>query len=103
LLPQRQRHRFELKEQNEPKINPRHPVHYTLSWIACVNNYCNFHYVLKIKYNKYPRKTEWDSSKQKFQNAKKMHKWHPTINQNPKWLTVKLKKFITKECLNKYQ
>ena len=29
-LPQKKGQRFELKEQNKPRINPRHLVHYTL-------------------------------------------------------------------------
>ena len=65
-LPQRQNQRFKLEEQNEPKVDPRHLAHYTLLWIACINDYFNLHYMPKTKHSKYPRKTEWDSSKKKF-------------------------------------
>ena len=78
LLPQEKGHRFTLKKNNKPKINLKHPAHYTLSWIACIDNYCNLHYILKVKHSKYPRKTEWDSSKRKFCNTKIMHRWHLT-------------------------
>ena len=73
LLPQKRGQRFELKEQNKPRINLKHLVHYTLLWIACVDDYCNLHYTPKAKHSKYPRRTEWNSSKKKFQNAKVMH------------------------------
>ena len=66
LLPLRQSHKFELKEQNEPKVNPRPLAYYTLLWITCVDDYYNQHYVPKAKHSKYPKKTKWDSSKKKF-------------------------------------
>jgi len=69
LLPQKKGHRFILKKNNKPRINPKHPAHYMLSWIACVDDYCNLHYTPKIKHSKYPRKMNWDNSKKKFQNA----------------------------------
>ena len=66
LLPLRQSHKFKLKEQNEPKIDLKHSAHYTLLWIACVDNYCNYYYIPKAKHSKYPKKTKWDSSERKF-------------------------------------
>ena len=63
----RQSYKFKLKKkQNEPKINLKHPVYYILLWIACVDNYCNLHYILKAKHGKYPKRTKWDSNKKKF-------------------------------------
>ena len=53
----RQRQRFKLKEQNKLKVDPKHLAHYTLSWITCVNNYCNLYYILKTKHSKYLKKT----------------------------------------------
>ena len=61
-----QRQKFELKEQNELRVNPKHLAYYMLLWIACVDNYCNLHYVPKAKHSKYPKRTEWDSSEKKF-------------------------------------
>ena len=58
--------RFEFKLDNKLRINPRYPVYYTLSWIACVDNYCSMHYTPKAKSSKYPRRTKWDKSKTKF-------------------------------------
>ena len=65
-LPQKKGHRFILKKGNKPRINPKHSANYTLSWIACVDNYCNLYYTPKAKYSKYPRRTNWDNSKKKF-------------------------------------
>jgi len=65
-LPQRKGHRFTLKKNNKLRINPKHPAHYMLSWIAYINDYCNLHYTPKTKYSKYPRKMNWDDSKKKF-------------------------------------
>ena len=74
LLLLKQSQKFELKEQNKPRVNPRHSAYYILLWIACVDNYCNLYYVLKVKHSKYPKKTKWDSNKKKFRNAKVMYK-----------------------------
>ena len=58
LLPLRCSQKFKLKKQNKFKINSRHPVYYILLWIACVDDYCNLHYILKAKHSKYPKKTK---------------------------------------------
>ena len=58
LLPLKQSQKFKLKEQDEPRVNPRHSAYYILLQIACVDNYCNQHYVLKTKHSKYPKKTK---------------------------------------------
>ena len=71
LLPLKWGCKFELKEQAEPKVNPRHLAYYILLWIACVDNYCNQHYVLKAKHSKYPKRTKWNSNEKSF----KMLKW----------------------------
>jgi len=102
LLPQKRGHRFTLKKDNKPKINPKHPAHYTLSWIACVDDYYNLHYTPKAKHSKYPKKMNWNDNKKKFQNTQKMHGWHPTKVQYPGQLTIAPKKFMTKECLNRW-
>jgi len=73
-LPLKQSQRFKLKEQNKPKVNPKHSAHYTLLWIVYIDNYCNFHYVLKAKYSKYPRRTKWNNNEKKFQDTKVIYK-----------------------------
>ena len=72
-----------------------------LLWIACIDDYCNFYYTPKTKHSKYPRKMNWDNSKKKFQNAQKMHGWHPIEVQYPGQLIVTPKGFMTEECLNR--
>jgi len=71
-----------------------------LLWIACVDDYYNLHYIPKIKYSKYPRRMNWNDNEKKFQNTQKMYRWHPTEVQYPGQLTVTLRRFIIKECLN---
>jgi len=100
LLSQKRGHRFTLKKDNKSRINPKHPAHYMLSWIACIDDYCNLHYTPKAKHSKYPRKMNWDDNKKKFQNTQKMHGWHPTEIQYPGQLTVTLRKFMTEKYLN---
>jgi len=66
LLLQKRGQKFKLKKQDKPKIDPKHSAHYTLSWIACIDNYCNFHHVSKAKHSKYFKRTKWDNSEKKF-------------------------------------
>ena len=70
LLPLKWGQKFKLKEQNELKIDLKHSAHYTLLWIACVDNYCNLHYVLKAKYSKYPKKLSGIAAKGSFKMLK---------------------------------
>ena len=66
-------HKFKLKLKDKLKINPKYLAYYTLLWIACVDNHCNLHYILKAKIGKYPRKMEWNNSEKKFWDTKVMH------------------------------
>ena len=56
LLLQKRGHRFILEKDNKLRINPKHSAHYTLLWIACVDDYCNLHYIPKAKHSKYPKR-----------------------------------------------
>ena len=58
--------KFKLKLEDKLKVNLKHLTHYTLLWIACVDNHCNLYYVLKVKIGRYLRRMEWDNSKRKF-------------------------------------
>jgi len=100
LLPQKRGYRFILKQDNKSRIDLKHLAHYTLSWIACIDDYCNLHHTPKAKHSKYPRRMNWDDSEKKFQNIQKMHGWHPIEVQYSGQLTVALGGFITEECLN---
>jgi len=42
-----------MQEDNKLRVNLRHLVHYTLLWIAYIDNYCNIHKALKEKNYKY--------------------------------------------------
>ena len=96
-------YKFKLEPEDKPRINLKHPAYYTLLWIACVDDYCNLHYILKAKVSKYPKRMEWNNSKKRFQNAKVMHKWHLLAIQYSGYLSVELRRFMTEEYLNGYQ
>ena len=100
LLPIKRGQKFKLKLEDKLQVNPRHSIHYTLSWIACVDDYCNIHYILKTKHGRYPRKIKWNDSEKKFQDTKVMHRWYPSAAQNPRYLAVKPERFMTEECLS---
>jgi len=69
---------FKVEEDNEPRVNLKHLVHYTLLWIVYIDNYYNIHKTLKARNYKYPVRMYWMPSELKYRNAKFMHKWHPT-------------------------
>jgi len=37
------RYRFKLKDKDKLRVNPKYIAHYTLSWIACVDNIYNIY------------------------------------------------------------
>ena len=48
------RQRFKLKDEDKLRVDLRHPAHYILAWIACVDNIYNIYKNLKEKNRKYP-------------------------------------------------
>jgi hypothetical protein len=92
-------YQFELKNEDEPRVNPTHPAHHTLSWIACVEDTCNIHRAPKDKNRKYPTRMYWIAEEKRFRNAKYMHGWHPTETQEKGELTLQPGRFLTEECL----
>jgi len=47
------RYRFKLKNKNKLKVNLKYIAHYTLLWIAYMDNTCNIYRALKDKNQKY--------------------------------------------------
>jgi len=47
------RYRFKFKDKDELRVNLKHIVYYTLSWIACMDNIYNIHRAPKDKNQKY--------------------------------------------------
>jgi len=47
------RYRFKLKDKNKLKVNLKYAAHYTLLWIAYVDNIYNMHRAPKDKNRKY--------------------------------------------------
>lgn len=41
---------------DEPKLWPRHPQHSQLSWAACIQHCCRYHFAQKAAYNLFPRR-----------------------------------------------
>jgi len=42
-----------MQEDNKPKINLKHLAYYTLSWIACIDDYYNIYKTPKARNYKY--------------------------------------------------
>jgi len=64
-----------------------------------MDNQCRMHKMPKEKNNKFPQRMSWDLNEKRFKNASFMHKWHLTIIQYPKELTIEFRKFLMLECL----
>ena len=65
-----------MQEDDELKVNLKHLAHYTLLWIACVDNYYNIHEVPKARNYKYLIRMYWIPSKVKYRNANYIYRWH---------------------------
>ena len=53
LIVRERNYRFKLKDEDEPRVNPKHLVYYTLSWIAYIDNHYNIYRIPKAKNRKY--------------------------------------------------
>jgi len=65
-----------MQEDDKLRVNLKHLAHYTLLWIAYIDNYCNIHKTLKIRNYKYLVKIYWMPSETKYRNANYMYRWH---------------------------
>jgi len=62
-----------MQENNELKINLKYLAHYTLSWIAYINDQCKIYKIPKARNHKYLVKIYWMPSKAKYKNANYMY------------------------------
>ena len=53
------RYKFELKDKDKPRVNPKYAAHYTLSWIAYMDDMCNIYRAPKDKNQKYLVRIYW--------------------------------------------
>jgi len=65
-----------MQEDNELRVDLKYLVHYTLSWIVYIDNYCDMHRILKEKNYKYPVRMYWMPSELKYRNTKFMYGWY---------------------------
>ena len=70
------RYRFKLKNKDKLRVNLSHLVHYTLLWIAYMDNVCNIHRAPKDKNWKYLVRIYWALKEKRFRNAKYIYRWH---------------------------
>jgi len=70
-----------MQEDDEPRVNPKHLVYYTLLWIAYVDNECEMHKVLKVRNYKYLVRMYWMPSEAKYRNTDYIYRWHLTEKQ----------------------
>ena len=78
LKPVIKRNIFEKEKDNKLRVDLKYLAHYTLLWIAYIDNYYNIYEALKKRNYKYPVKMYWIPNKLKYRNAKFMHGWHLT-------------------------
>jgi len=65
---------FKMQENDELRVNLKYLVHYTLLWIAYIDNYCDMHETLKVRNHKYPVRMYWMPSELKYRNADYMYR-----------------------------
>jgi len=92
-----------MQEDNKLRVNLKHLVYYTLSWIACVDNYYNIYKILKARNYKYLVRIYWMLSKAKYRNANYIYGWHLAKKQWVGAIIMELGRFLTKECLNRWE
>ena len=66
---------YSKQDEDEPRDDPKHPAHHTLSWIACVDDHCRMHQYPKQQASRYPQRMYWPPAAAKHRNAKYMHGW----------------------------
>jgi len=76
------RYRFKLKSKDKPRVNLKYAAHYTLLWIACVDNICNIYRALKDKNWKYLARIYWALEEKRFRDTKYIYRWHPVKVQS---------------------
>ena len=92
-------YKFEATKEDEPRVDPKHPAHHTLSWTACVDDMCSMHLAPKKKHQKYPTRMHWSQNDREYRNAKYMHGWHPAESQETGMIVMQPGRFLTQECL----
>jgi hypothetical protein len=90
---------YSKQDEDEPRDDPKHPAHHTLSWIACVDDHCRIHQYPKQKAKRYPERMYWPQASRRHRNAKFLHGWHALEYQAEGTLTVQPGRFLTEECL----
>jgi len=51
--------KFEFQEEDKLRVDLKNPAHHTLSWIACVDDYCEIYKTLKIKNSRFLERMDW--------------------------------------------
>ena len=70
------RYRFKLKDKNKLRVNLKHIGHYTLLWIAYIDNTYNIYRALKDKNRKYLIRIYQAPKEKRFRNAKYIYRQH---------------------------
>jgi len=67
------RYRLKLKNKDKLRVNLKYIAHYTLLWIAYVDNIYNIYRAPKDKNRKYLVRIYWALEEKRFRNAKYIH------------------------------
>ena len=66
-----------------------------------MDNKCNIYRALKVKYKKYPIRMYQALKDLKYRNAKYMHRWHLSEQQDKVDLILKLGRVLIEKCLDR--
>ena len=57
------------------KVDPKNPVYYILSWIACVDDHCEMYKMPKVKNSRFLERMDW-KGEERYQNIRFMYSWY---------------------------
>ena len=87
--------KFKFQEEDKLRVDPKNPVHYTLSWIAYVDNNYEIYKMLKVKNSRFLKRMDWKGEK-KYQNIKFMYSQYLILKQILRELTIEFGRFLIK-------
>jgi len=63
-----------MQKNNEPRVNLKYLVYYTLLWIAYIDNYYDMYKIPKARNHKYLVRMYWMPSEAKYRNTNYMYR-----------------------------
>ena len=67
---------YSKQDKDELQDDPKHLTYYTLSQIACVDDYCRIHQYLKQKAKRYLKRIYQPQVSRQYRNTKFLYRWY---------------------------